>query len=589
MDYRSDLSASWLRAVFFLAMLFQGLAHASIETTRDTSIALEIELQIKEWQQNPQLAKRHTLQQLDNVHAFYLSRNYLPAWRNHNRLLLQADDFIRFTNKAHLHGISTAGLHLDSIAILREKATRFDRAKLDILLTDAFMTLSLQAAQGKLNPLEIDEQWHHQRPEVDVVSLLTNALTTGDIAESLESLLPHNNSYQQLIAALAFYRELAQKGPWPQLAAQGPLLKYGINNDEVVKLRQRLRLSGDLAVDATDTAYFDDRLENAVKHFQKRHGLAVDGVVGRNTRAALNTPVEQRIQQIMLNLERWRWLPRELGERHIRIDLAGFRLQVYDKDNVPLSMRVIVGKDKRKTPAFSSNMYHLMFNPYWNVPDIIAFEDMLPKIKRNPEYLARNHIRIIKGYGQKEQELDYRSVDWSLFEDVTDLPFRFRQDPGAINSMGRIKFMLPNPFEINLHDTPSKHLFTRPMRTYSSGCIRVEDPVALAEYVMGDKWQQSDIQKILDGKQNQIHHLPEPIPVHMLYQTAWVDQDGTVQFRKDVYNKDKLLLAALQKASKPVNARDENNTGDELKALGYWKKSAVNKTRTQRRGTETQM
>jgi len=589
MDYRSGLSASWLRAVFFLAMLFQGSAHASIEATRAISIALEIELQLKEWLQNPQLAERHTLQEQGNVHAFYLSRNYLPAWHNQSRLLLQADDFIRFANEAHLHGISTAGLHLDTIAKLRDKATDFDRARLDILLTDAFMTLSLQAAQGKLNPLEIDEQWHYQRPEVDVVSLLTNALTTADVAASLQSLLPRNNSYLQLVAALAFYRELAQKGSWPQLATQGPVLKYGMNNDEVVKLRQRLRLGGELAVDVAEPAFFDDRLEKAVKHFQKRHGLAVDGVVGRNTRAALNTPIEQRIQQIMLNLERWRWLPRKLGERHIRIDLAGFRLQVHDKDTVPLSMRVIVGKDSRKTPAFSSNMYHLMFNPYWNVPDVIAIEDMLPKIKRNPEYLARNQIRVIKGYGQKEQELDYRSIDWSLFEDVTDLPFRFRQDPGAINSMGRIKFMLPNPFEINLHDTPSKHLFNRSMRAYSSGCIRVEDPIALAKYVMGDKWQQSDIQKILDGKQNQIHHLPEPIPVHMLYQTAWVDQDGTVQFRKDVYHKDKLLLAALHKAGTPVNARNENNTGDELEVLGYWNKPAVNETLTQRRVTETQM
>ena len=210
-----------------------------------------------------------------------------------------------------------------------------------------------------------------------------------------------------------------------------------------------------------------------------------------------------------------------------------------------------------------------MFNPYWNVPDNIAFEDMLPKIRRDPTYLARNQIRVIKGYGEKEQELDYQSIDWSLYTETVQLPFRFRQDPGAINSMGRIKFMLPNSFEINLHDTPNKHLFNRSMRAYSSGCIRVEEPIALAEYVMGDEWQQADIHKVIASKKNMVHHLPEPIPVHVLYQTAWVDQDNIIHFQRDVYERDERLLAALRKISKPIASETENDTENDLKASGY--------------------
>jgi murein L,D-transpeptidase YcbB/YkuD len=186
-------------------------------------------------------------------------------------------------------------------------------------------------------------------------------------------------------------------------------------------------------------------------------------------------------------------------------------------------------------------------NPYWNVPELIAKRDLMPRILRDPKYLARQRIRVLRGYGQHEQELDSGSIDWSSYRNATELPFRFRQDPGVSNSMGQIKFVLPNPFAILLHDTPSKHLFNQSVRAYSSGCIRVEDPLALADYVMGDAWQQDDFREIMDNRQSALLTLPRPIPVHMLYMTAWAKPNGTVQFRQDVYGRDGPLLAAIRK------------------------------------------
>ena len=550
-----------LKALLLLCLSSSPSAHADSSWQKESSRYLEQLLKINP-DQLQELKKPEVLE-------FYRHRKYKPMWSNEKGRLDRAYDLLHVIIRAKDEGLEPDDYYLEDFYKYWGSTGLGESVKLDLLLSAALYRYSNDVYTGRLDASDLDPDWHIKRESPDVRRLFLDVARKESIAKLLKQLPPQHDGYQSLKQQLQQFRELEQQGGWDRMG-WGPVLERGVQHEQVVLLRRRLKLTGDLVVDPfPDMDMYDRRLEEAVRNYQQRHGLGVDGKVGPQTRRSLNVSVGERISQIRINMERWRWLPRELGERHIRIDLAGFRLQVYDRDTVPLSMRVIVGRSNRKTPSFSSQMYHLMFNPYWNVPDNIAFEDMLPKIRRDPTYLARNQIRVIKGYGEKEQELDYQSIDWSLYTETVQLPFRFRQDPGAINSMGRIKFMLPNSFEINLHDTPNKHLFNRSMRAYSSGCIRVEEPIALAEYVMGDEWQQADIHKVIASKKNKVHHLPEPIPVHVLYQTAWVDQDNIIHFQRDVYERDERLLAALRKISKPIASETENDTENDLKASGY--------------------
>lgn len=558
MQNRSRVSGCWAYALCLLISLLQTPASATVDasTNRDPQPA-EVQKQdnASRWFDNLDL------QNTAEISRFYSAYKFQPVWFGNQSLQDKIDDLHAFFTQARLEGMVSTALQRDTLERYKKSAQPIhEKARQDILLTDLFMSLVHFAVQGQTNPQTLDEEWHYERPEVDAVEVLQQVLDTKDITGSLSALLPQHESYRQLVNALAAYRRLAQSGGWPVFSLTGPSIEYGQSGAEIIQLRKRLRLSGDLASDVPDEPAFDYELEQAVKIFQRRHGLIADGVVGLKTREALHVSVEERIEQMTLNLERWRWLPRDLGERHIRINMAGFELQVYDNGKVPLSMRVIVGKDERKTPSFTRDINYLVFNPYWNVPNKLAREDLVPHILNDPDYFSRKKIRVFTSWGKDGQELDPASINWAAYQDAKYLPFKFRQDPGKRNSLGRIKFMLPNPFSVYLHDTPSRRLFKNPVRAFSSGCVRLEKPIALASYLMGDKWRETDIKKIIKTNKNKILSLEDPVPVHMLYQTAWVDQAGAVQFREDVYDRDKLLTAALPKVNNlAVNVDDGKN------------------------------
>ncbi|RRQ20019.1 L,D-transpeptidase family protein [Thiohalobacter thiocyanaticus] len=245
----------------------------------------------------------------------------------------------------------------------------------------------------------------------------------------------------------------------------------------------------------------------------------------------------------MLNLERWRWLPRDLGPRYIMVNIAGFRLQLVEHDEVMQDMRVIIGKPYRSTPAFVGRLRYLVFNPYWNVPERNMREDLLPQQIADPGYLAANGYRILDGWGEDAREIDPAEIDWQRVRPV-QFPYRLRQDPGPQNSLGRLKFMLPNRFDVYLHDTPARHLFERTVRTFSSGCIRVEEPVALAERVLagtGGDWNVAVIRHLIASGETLDVRLGEPLPVYILYWTVWVDDDGRAHFVNDVYGRDRRM------------------------------------------------
>lgn len=542
MSYRLYISRCTTCAVFLVSSLLQTSAFAAV----DVSIKLTSPAAVRQVGDSARLFDALTLDNTDDVRRFYIEHKFKPVWFRNTGLQEYTQELLEFIDRARLEGLVLTTQQRKILQRIRQTPLiRLQRAQQDILLTDLFMSLARFAAQGQMDPRTIDREWHYERPQIDTVETLQRALDNRNIAGTLAALLPQHQSYKQLVKVLASYTQLAEMGGWPVLSLAGASLAYGHAGEEIILLRQRLRLSGDLAANAPDEHVYDYELEQAVKEFQRRHGLVADGVVGQQTRKALHATVVDRIAQIRLNLERWRWLPRDLGERHIRVNMAGFELQVHDNGQVPLSMRVIVGKPKRKTPAFSRDMNYLVFNPYWNVPNKLAREDLIPHILQDPEYFLRKKIRVLTSWGSDAEELDPATVDWSAYRDRKYLPFKFRQDPGERNSLGRLKFMLPNPYSVYLHDTPSRRLFDRPVRTFSSGCVRLENPVALASYVMGEKWQEKDILGIIRSNKNRALALPEPIPVHMLYQTVWVDGNGTLQFRDDIYNKDTLLTAAL--------------------------------------------
>ena len=277
--------------------------------------------------------------------------------------------------------------------------------------------------------------------------------------------------------------------------------------------------------------------------------LEPDGILGPQTLQALNISAEQRHRQIAVNMERWRWLPQDLGDPYILVNIAGFNLDVVDREIPVLNMRVVAGKTYRKTPVFSDKITYLVVNPYWGIPDAIARKDILPKIKKDPNFLTNQKIRVFEGQGAGTREIDHHAVDWNAVT-AANFPYRFKQDPGPLNALGRIKFMFPNQFNVYLHDTPAKELFGKARRDFSSGCIRVERPVELAEYLLRSHpdWPVEKIRSTLTDSDYtaQTVKLPVPVNIHILYWTVWVASDDRIHFGTDIYERDAALNAALQ-------------------------------------------
>jgi murein L,D-transpeptidase YcbB/YkuD len=291
---------------------------------------------------------------------------------------------------------------------------------------------------------------------------------------------------------------------------------------------------------------FDDDLVEGVKRFQYRHGLDPDGAVGEATLEALNVPVECRIEQIKANLERWRWLPSDFGERYILVNIAAFSLDVIENGRSAMKIPVIVGRDYRETPVFGADMTYVVLNPTWTVPPKLAVEDILPKVRKNPEFLGTQKIRVFSDWTEKAAEVDPATIDWSALG-AARFPYLLRQDPGPENALGRIAFMLPNAYSVYLHDTPERGLFQRAERDFSSGCIRVADPIGLAEYLLAGEagWDRRGIMAAIEKGATRSVPLPKPIPVFVVYLTAWVDEGGVTHFQRDVYNRDPVLIRAL--------------------------------------------
>jgi murein L,D-transpeptidase YcbB/YkuD len=426
-----------------------------------------------------------------------------------------------------------------------------DLAYLEVNLSAALLAYTRHLSTGRVNPRRINEELAIDPKAPDPLGVLVGAKTATDMrVYATQGFEPQTPRYYRLRIALKHYRQLAGTGGWPQTKL-GPLLKVGESDAvRIPTIRQRLIVSGYLEDGAHRSDTLDGALIDALKAFQVRHGLEVDGVAGPNTVTELNVTAAQRARQIELNMERRRWMEDDLGDYYVFVNLADQTLKVVkrlgDREKTVHTARTVVGKTYHRTPVFSKSMTYVVVNPSWNVPYSIAVNEFLPKLRRDPGVLAEDNFRLVSA----GRDVDPFSIDW---EEVTQRSFtwRLQQRPGDGNALGRIKFMFPNQFNVYIHDTPAKHLFARAQRVFSHGCVRVERPFELAEVLLARQGVTRErLAALRDGGTERVVSLDEPIPVHVHYITAWVNKDGTVHFRRDVYGRDELLDKAL-KASSP--------------------------------------
>jgi L,D-transpeptidase YcbB len=465
---------------------------------------------------------------------FYADREWQPAWtaggglHDAGRALFDAigradEDGLRPDRYGHDVAVSMLDA-LDARGDARpaDSLVARYRAEIDLLLTEGFNRFTAELVNGTLDPAEGGLDWRiagEVAPGNVVLHNVAYGMAPADAVASLRPAIPY---YERMRTALAQYRAAAERGGWPQLP-DGATLKAGDRDTAVALLRRRLvngtdaREAALAQVGAEDPTHFDDSLAEAVALFQERHGIAGDGAVGAATRKELDHTVEERIAEMKLNLDRWRWLPRDLGDRFLLVNIAGFELEVIDGGRTIESMNVVVGQRGLQTPVFADSLRYVVVNPYWNVPDGIMARTIRPALERDPYYLVKNDMEMVNG--------------------------RVRQRPGPRNALGQYKFMFPNEYDVYLHDTPEGHLFSRHERTFSSGCVRVERPADLARLLLRLQSDQdpSSLDAMLATGRERWVRLDRPLPIYLLYFTAWVQEDGTVRFHHDVYGRDAAL------------------------------------------------
>ncbi|RPI16164.1 MAG: murein L,D-transpeptidase [Lysobacterales bacterium] len=486
----------------------------------------------------------------EGVARLYETEQFQPRWLDASRL----DELIAAVGDLRYDGLDPADYHIDALISFRTDLRAGalapgDQADLELVATDAMMLALYHLYVGKVDPVKLSSQWNYStRPFDPKVGFeqFRRALASASIADTFQAARPQHVWYQRGRERLKEYIGLAAAGGWSPVP-DGPTLEPGAEDPRVPALRQRLRVTRDY--DGAPDPYppsslYDPALETAVRHFQERHGLTADGVIGPATRAALNVPVSARIDQIRINLERARWVMHEIKGEFVLVNVAGFEVAYFRDDEPIWSSRVIVGKPYRETPIFRSLITYVVLNPTWTIPPTILVKDKLPVIKRDPGYLKRNNIRVIDSSGR---EVNPYSVNWSRYGAGNLPPYQLRQDPGEDNALGLVKIMFPNPHMVYLHDTPTKSLFDKDERTFSSGCIRVQKAFELAELVLNDpaRWNRPAMDAVVATKKMQTVNLAKPVPVLILYWTAQPRADGQVIFRNDVYGRDPATLAAL--------------------------------------------
>ena len=451
---------------------------------------------------------------------------------------------------ARLQSAATDGLdpkdypskQLAGLAAAKSTDDKRSLALVELFFSAAFLEYASDIKVGRFLPRKVDPNFFIEGRTIDQMAALKGLASADSLDRFFSAWQPSNRGYAALRSALANYLVLADKGEWGSVPL-GEALKPGMKDPRVPAIRTRLKRTDGVGPSSAEAEIYDDALVEAVKRFQARQGLESDGVIGASTIVAMNVPLQERIQSIVMAMERLRWMPEDLGQQYVIVNIAGFDLRRINGGNVEEHMAVVVGKPYTRTPVFSDRIRYIEFNPYWTVPPGIAANEELPKLRKNPASLSEQGFELVRG----NQVIDPTSIDWSRYGSG-NFPFQIRQRPGDNNALGHVKLMFPNEHNVYLHDSPARSLFSRNVRAFSHGCIRLARPLDLADQVLRaggvSGWNRDRIDQVIGLGKNTVVSLQNPLPVHITYMTAWVDGDF-VNFRPDIYGHDAKLLAAL--------------------------------------------
>jgi murein L,D-transpeptidase YcbB/YkuD len=484
-------------------------------------------------------------QRLSQIDANYAAAGYAPIWVGEGTINANARQMVDALNLAFEDGLDPADYGANGLLAKMAASDPAALAAFEVELSIAAVAFSQHMNAGRVNPRDINRELLKFPKVVATDTVLSSLRKTKQVKAYLRLLAPHTARYERLRQALAAYRRIEKQGGF-SVVADGPAIKPGATDDRVPAIRKRMQEAGTLPADVQftgETTKYDEALAKAVAGFQELHGLEALGTIGKQTIAAMNVPISRRIFEMELNLERNRWMQNDFGPYHIFANLADQVVKVVRNEDTVRAEVIQVGQPYHQTPEFSDVMEYVEFNPYWGVPPSIAVNEYLPKLRSNPGVLAAQNISVFSG----GKQVSAGSVNWSQYG-RGNFPFTLRQEPGKGNALGRVKFMFPNEFNVYMHDTPSKAKFEESSRYFSHGCLRLKDPLTMAEVLLGPEgWDRAKIDAVVAGGKNTVVKLKTPIPVHIVYLTAFVNKNGTVNFREDVYGRDKLLADALAK------------------------------------------
>jgi len=470
------------------------------------------------------------------ITKFYADRAYAMAWVEGGKLTDRAKAAVDRIKQADSDGLEPHDYPLpwEKIGVYF-KASPTALARADLLLSQAIVDYARDAYSGRLDPASVSSSFGYDVRRLAASDILGLVSASSDPAATLDAYNPPQKEYKALREALAKARQHASEDSRPEVP-DGPLIKAGMHDPRVVTIRQRL----DMSADGAEADLYDADVVAAVKDFQKSARLRVDGIVGKNTLAAMNRGPEDHVETIIANMERWRWMPRYLGNFYVRVNVPNFNLDVYRDGQIVHSTPIIVGKVTNQTPIFSDEMESIVVNPVWNVPASIARNEMLPRLRAGSGLSGYRVYANIRG---RFRAVNPGSINWHT---VNMSKIQIKQPPGSRNALGQVKFLFPNKYSVYLHDTPSRSLFAQDTRALSHGCMRVKDPWDFAASLLA-YYHDIDVDKLrkMVGGGERWVKLDHTIPVHVTYFTAWVDDSGTLQVRNDIYGHDKRVLSAL--------------------------------------------
>jgi L,D-transpeptidase YcbB len=480
---------------------------------------------------------------LAGIVAHYEASDFEPIWLDETKPSEKAEQMVEILNLSYEDGLHPADYDSFDLFAKLGATGETDLAELEIHLSTAAVSYAQHMHSGRLNPNSVNREIVIYPGQIGADTILGDLRKTTSLPAYFRLLAPHTPRYQRLRTALADYRRMEARGGWTVIP-DGETIKPDGSDERVPLVRKRMAEAGLYQGEApAEPQFYDPALVAAVTEFQLRSGLETDGAIGPATLAAMNVSISDRINTMIVNMERNRWMQNDFGPYHILANLADQVVKVVKNGDTIHAEVIQVGLPYHRTPVFTKEMEYIEFNPYWNVPTSIAVNEYLPKLRANPGVLAAQNIDVLAGGAP----VSASAVSWSSYG-KGNFPFRLRQRPGSGNALGRVKFMFPNQFNVYMHDTPSKSNFDRAQRYFSHGCLRLRDPISMAEVLLAPQGiSREKIESIVAGGRNTTVKLEEPLPVHVVYITSFVNKDGSVHFREDVYGRDKIVLEALER------------------------------------------